>query len=139
MQVSSTTPFRVGEWVRVLASNPGNRRNMRRSLLSLEAGLRAGAAVAANSSTAADAAARFSAATGRRLTQQAQAFSTDIPVRLFQDPYLQAAVAAPLPPCLPALTSQQACCVGQFVLAADCMCPFPDGTFQGGCCGQGLD
>lgn len=67
---------------------------MRRSLLSLEAGLRAGAAVAANSSTAADAAARFSAATGRRLTQQAQAFSTDIPVRLFQDPYLQAAVAA---------------------------------------------
>ncbi|EFN53338.1 hypothetical protein CHLNCDRAFT_137066 [Chlorella variabilis] len=85
--VSNTDVFRVGQWVRLWASNPGNRSQRRRSLLSLKAGLAAGAATPANLTAA---------QSGRRLASDGDddSSASGAPLRLFQDPYLQAAVAA---------------------------------------------
>lgn len=73
--------------MRLWASNPGNRSQRRRSLLSLKAGLAAGAATPANLTAA---------QSGRRLASDGDddSSASGAPLRLFQDPYLQAAVAA---------------------------------------------
>jgi hypothetical protein len=109
-QVSSTAPFKVGQWVRLWVRKPGNQTIKRRSLLS-----QTGATANSTVNTAATAALQKFTQTvpdstyeiaGRSLLQQqgpARRLKQDmsdtvaaptIPLLLFSDPYLQAAAAA---------------------------------------------
>ena len=79
MQVSNSNVFRVGQWVRLWNSDPGNRSRPRRSLLELQHPDQPLATQPGAGS-----------ATGRRL----RGAGAPPPLRLFRDAYLQAAVAA---------------------------------------------